>query len=200
MTTGDTPPHKLSDRLGFRLGVVLSMALLPVGLIAVIQSDKILNEVQAHADAALVGETLRAVAPGMRLVRQAQGAASVLAATVPSVLSQPSDACPSMLRAVAPAGAMFTAAEVIDPAGRVICSSVPSAQGTESRVSGDILAHDQPMLARRPGPPPWKGRSSRRQARSGMPLVPGSGPWCCRSLRSGWIRLLARQKRGAILL
>lgn len=179
MTTGDTPPHKLSDRLGFRLGVVLSMALLPVGLIAVIQSDKILNEVQARADAALVGETLRAVAPGMRLVRQAQGAASVLAATVPSVLSQPSDACPSMLRAVAPPGAMFTAAEVIDPAGRVICSSAPSAQGTESRVSGDILAQDQPVLARRPGGNPLE-----------MPIIQAASPvWDASGARVGTVVL-----------
>ena len=55
MTRGATPSHRLSDRLGFRLGLVLSMALLPVGLIAVIQSDKVLSDSQARADAALAG-------------------------------------------------------------------------------------------------------------------------------------------------
>ena len=147
MTPGAPPSHRLSDRLGFRLGLVLSMALLPVGLIAVIQADKVLTDSQAQADAALAGEVLRAVAPGMRLVRQAQGAASALAASALPVLSQPLGGCSQTLRAVAAPGTPFSSAQVIAVDGRVLCTSALSAGAGDDPVSPRLLGADRPMLA-----------------------------------------------------
>ena len=147
MTPGATPSHRLSDRLGFRLGLVLSMALLPVGLIAVIQADKLLTDSQAQADAALAGEVLRAVAPGMRLIRQAQGAASALAATALPVLSQPMGGCSQTLRAVAAPGTPFASAQVVAVDGKVLCTSDLSAIAGDDAVSPDLLEADHPMLA-----------------------------------------------------
>lgn len=147
MTPGATPSHRLSDRLGFRLGLVLSMALLPVGLIAVIQADKLLTDSQAQADAALAGEVLRAVAPGMRLIRQAQGAASALAATALPVLSQPMGGCRQTLRAVAAPGTPFASAQVVAVDGKVLCTSDLSAIAGDDAVSPDLLEADHPMLA-----------------------------------------------------
>jgi two-component sensor histidine kinase len=147
MTPGAPPSHRLSDRLGFRLGLVLSMALLPVGLIAVIQADKLLTDSQAQADAALAGEVLRAVAPGMRLIRQAQGAASALAATALPVLSQPMGGCRQTLRAVAAPGTPFASAQVVAVDGKVLCTSDLSAIAGDDAVSPDLLEADHPMLA-----------------------------------------------------
>jgi two-component sensor histidine kinase len=147
MTPGATPSHRLSDRLGFRLGLVLSMALLPVGLIAVIQADKLLTDSQAQADAAMAGEVLRAVAPGMRLIRQAQGAASALAASALPVLSQPMGGCSQTLRAVAAPGTPFTSAQVVAGDGKVLCTSDLSAIAGDDAVSPDLLGADHPMLA-----------------------------------------------------
>jgi len=123
------------------------MALLPVGLIAVIQADKVLTDSQAQADAALAGEVLRAVAPGMRLVRQAQGAASALAASALPVLSQPLGGCSQTLRAVAAPGTPFSSAQVIAVDGRVLCTSALSAGAGDDPVSPRLLGADRPMLA-----------------------------------------------------
>jgi two-component system, sensor histidine kinase PdtaS len=122
MNSGETPRHRLSDRLGFRLGLVLSMALLPVGLIAVLQSDKVLNEARARAEAALIGETLRAVLPGMRLLRLAQGGATTLAAILPQFTTRPAE-CDGVLRGMVVPGSIFVAADYFAPDGRVVCTS-----------------------------------------------------------------------------
>jgi len=147
MTPGAKPSHRLSDRLGFRLGLVLSMALLPVGLIAVIQADKVLTDSQAQADAALAGEVLLAVAPGMRLVRQAQGAALALAASVLPVLSQPPGGCSQTLRVLATPGTPIRSAQVVALDGGVLCTSALSDGGRDDPVSLRLLGADRPMLA-----------------------------------------------------
>lgn len=150
MIEGRPPPHRLSDRLGFRLGLVLSMALLPVGLIAVIQSNKVLNEAQARSEAALVGETLRAVAPSMRLVRQAQGAAAAVGATMLPVLTEPDPTCDSVLRSLVVPGSMFQTADYVDRSGRVLCSADPARPGPPSQLLDQLRATDQPLLTSLP--------------------------------------------------
>lgn len=173
MTRGATPSHRISDRLGFRLGLVLSMALLPVGLIAVIQSDKILADSQAQSDAALAGETLRAVAPGMRLVRQSQGAASALAASVLPVLSQPPGGCSTTLRAVVAPGTPFTSAQIIAADGRVLCTSALSAGGGDDPLSLRGPGADRPMLEATPTDDP----SAPRVIQASSPVWDALGAW-----------------------
>lgn len=147
MTRGATPSHRISDRLGFRLGLVLSLALLPVGLIAVIQSDKVLTDSQVQSDTALAGETLRALAPGMRLIRQAQGAALALAASALPVLSQADGGCAKTLQAVASPGTPFTTAQVLALDGSLLCTSALPAGGRDAAVPLKLLRADRPMLA-----------------------------------------------------
>lgn len=72
--------RKFTDRLGVRLGMVIGLALLPVGLMAVFQASDLLAEARARSEAALAGETLRAVRPKLALIKRAQGAAEALAA------------------------------------------------------------------------------------------------------------------------
>lgn len=79
--------NRFTDRLGFRLGLVLSMALLPIGLLAVLQARSLIGEAQARSEAALAGETLRVLLPELRLIRQGQGAAEALAAVAPVLLA-----------------------------------------------------------------------------------------------------------------
>ena len=66
--TGAAPdaPRRLTDRLGFRLAALLSLALLPVGLIAVSQSAYLMREARARSEAAILGATLRAALPQLR--------------------------------------------------------------------------------------------------------------------------------------
>ncbi|MFU8882598.1 MAG: sensor histidine kinase [Rhodobacterales bacterium] len=67
------------DRLGVRLALLLSVALLPVGLIAVLQSVSLLKEAEARSEAALMGETLMIVQSELQVLQRAQGMAVVIA-------------------------------------------------------------------------------------------------------------------------
>lgn len=83
------------DRLGVRLGLVIGLALLPVGLMAVMQASDLLTEARARSEAALAGETLRAVRPKLAMIKRAQGAAEALAA-----MDAQGDACPALRRLI----------------------------------------------------------------------------------------------------
>ncbi len=70
--------RRAPDRLGVRLAVLLSVALLPVGLIAVLQSGSLLREAEARSEAALMGETLMIVQTELQVLQRAQGMAAAL--------------------------------------------------------------------------------------------------------------------------
>lgn len=126
MSEGTNGRRRFIDRLGFRLGLVLSMALLPIGLLAVLQARSLMGEAQARSEAALAGETLRILLPELRLIRQGQGAAEVLSTTVPIILAatpgDPTGCDSAMARTVAGSGIYAYAAYVtID--GAIACAS-----------------------------------------------------------------------------
>jgi hypothetical protein len=82
------PP--LLQRLGFRLSLLLAVALLPLGVIALFQTSAWLDAAREQRAAVLMGETLRASAPVTGLIREAQGAAAALARTVRPLLDDES--------------------------------------------------------------------------------------------------------------
>ncbi|OYU17780.1 MAG: histidine kinase [Rhodobacteraceae bacterium PARR1] len=104
------------DSFAVRLGLVLTLALLPVGLMAMIQSAKVVAEARARSEAALAGETLRAVRPHLALIQQARGAVAVLAGLDPAT-------CGAVLPHVMkmPGGIVF--AGLYDPTGRRLCGA-----------------------------------------------------------------------------
>ena len=92
-----SPP--IPQRLGFRLAFALAVSLLPLGIISGLQSASLLEEARARSEAALLGETLLAVAPSAGLIRGAREAAAALAASMPPV-SQDDAACSAVMRRV----------------------------------------------------------------------------------------------------
>jgi hypothetical protein len=72
----------LTQRLGFRLAALLAVALLPLGVISLLQAGAWLDAAREQKAAALAGETLRVSAPITGLIREAQGSAEALALTV----------------------------------------------------------------------------------------------------------------------
>ena len=99
------------DSFAVRLGLVLTLALLPVGLMAMIQSGKVVAEVRARSEAALAGQTLRAVRPHLALIQQARGAVAVLAGLDPSL-------CDRVLPQVMTLSGGVLFAGLYDPDGR----------------------------------------------------------------------------------
>ncbi|KFE35249.1 sensor histidine kinase [Thioclava atlantica] len=114
------------DGLGARLAVMLAVALFPLLLIAILQSASVVREAQARSEAALMGETMRAVAGETRVIQHAQDAARVLANTVQPLVVN-SDACAAWMKQIAGAFPYFSLVAFIPDSGKMTCSNTGKA-------------------------------------------------------------------------
>lgn len=110
--------RRFIDLLGVRLGLVLGLALLPIGLIAGFQSTDLITKAQDHAESALIAETMRAVRPQIAAVQRAQGTAIALAALPHSLI----DDCEPILRQAIVQGG-FASAGLYGADGSLRCST-----------------------------------------------------------------------------
>lgn len=139
--------HRFIDRLGVRLGLVIGLALLPVGAMAVIQANDLLSEARARSEAALAGETLRAVRPKLGLIKRAQGAAEALAA-----MRSGSTACDGLRRMVE--GGVFAFAGIYGTDGKALCRTTEAPASFEgSRGLAAMLTGPGAGLSLVPGAP-----------------------------------------------
>ena len=150
MTPRGPSRRRFTEMLGFRLGFVLSMALLPVGLLAVLQARSLMTEARARSEAALVGETLRATQPELRLIRQGQGAAEALASVapilVPAATSDPAG-CDSVMAKAVGSSDIYSYAAFLALDGRILCASD---RGVTPPVdAGRIASLDLPLIPTR---------------------------------------------------
>lgn len=138
--------RRFTDLLGVRLGLVLGLALLPVGLVAVAQSADLIANARTHSEAALAGETLRAVRPQLSAIKRAQGAAEAVAA----LRLQDEEGCNSLLARLVGQGG-YASAAVYDTDGQTRCST-PDATPTldASPAASRVVTEGQPSLAARP--------------------------------------------------
>ena len=128
MTGAPAPDHppaarpRLTARRGARLAVMLAIALFPILLISVFQASSLLREARARSEAALMGETMRAVAGETRLIQEAQGTARVLARVLSTM---PTDApeCSALMRSVTEGAPFISLAAFVPPSGMMTCSS-----------------------------------------------------------------------------
>lgn len=84
--------------LGFRLGFLLSLAILPIGLISVVQTLNLSHEAARSGELALLGRTAAAAAGERALIQGALGTADALGPAVLETQDVDSDACISMMR------------------------------------------------------------------------------------------------------
>jgi two-component system, sensor histidine kinase PdtaS len=141
MTSKSVRMARLPDRLDVRLALLLSVALLPVGLIAVLQSVSLLNEARARSEAALMGETLMIVQSELRLLQRGQG----MVATLADKLAQgeqidtqsPTDAaitaqsCATMVPLVQAQLTPAAQVALFDAAGAPVCSTAQALDGLD---------------------------------------------------------------------
>ncbi|WP_422075444.1 sensor histidine kinase [Tranquillimonas rosea] len=110
------------DRLDIRLVLVLGLALLPVGLIAVVQTYRIIDLAENQFRAALVGETLSAARSERDILLREIGASRALVPIVENDLDSP-DQCSSVLTDLVQRSENIAFAGVIDTDGSVFCGS-----------------------------------------------------------------------------
>ncbi len=115
------PP--LVRRLGFRLSTLLAVALLPLGVISLLQASAWLAAARDQRAAILFGETLRVSAPVTGLIQEAQGSAEALSLTVTRFLDDEAacDALMTRLKAEAEGGYSVVSFVPID--GRMTCAA-----------------------------------------------------------------------------
>ncbi|AGT10500.1 histidine kinase dimerization/phosphoacceptor domain -containing protein [Paracoccus aminophilus] len=109
--------------LGFRLGSLLSVAILPIGLISVIQTLHLSREYERSAEIALLGRTASAAAGERALLQGALGSADALGPAVLETLSNPT-ACSEIMARFIESTAIFAYAGFTTMKGQSACSSI----------------------------------------------------------------------------
>lgn len=124
--------RRLGDRLefakslGFRLGALLSVAILPIGMISLIQNLNLQREAQRSAEIALLGRTASAAAGERALLQGALGSADALGPAVLEVMGNP-QACSDLMRHFAERSAIYSGAAFVPTDGMSTCHSGPTA-------------------------------------------------------------------------
>ncbi len=142
-----------TDSLGFRLGLLLSLALLPLGVIAILQTVSTVRESEARAQAALLGETLLAVDGQLRVIQRARGLAEALATTYETIVTGENE-CNTLMQAFSDDADRFSMVAFVPLNGQITCDSV----GRDFDVSEDpiyqqLLTANAPRFAVNPRAP-----------------------------------------------
>lgn len=110
----------LTKSLGARIAFLMSLAMLPLGLISIYQTSVVVDEAQDLSKAALLSETVAAASGERELIQQALGAAQGLASAVARV---PNEACVSILQNFIDSQRLFVFASFVAADGKMNCSS-----------------------------------------------------------------------------
>lgn len=108
--------------LGFRLGMLLSIAILPIGMISILQTMHLSREAERSSEIAIQGRTAAAAAGERALLQGAIGTADALGSSVLALLGTP-EACSQMMRDFVQRSATFVYAGFTNIEGRNTCSS-----------------------------------------------------------------------------
>ena len=135
MTNDAAPPRRaLRPGLASQLVLVLSIAILPLGLISVYQTNNVLQERQSLSEAALLARTQKAVSESREVIRSAIGAAQTLAVQIPALRTdQPT--CDMVMSKVVERSGVFTFAGYRDNQDGLICTSKPVSGESGSALS-----------------------------------------------------------------
>ena len=110
-----------SGSLGVRVAALLSVALLPIGLIAVLQTAQVDTVAREREELTYLAMTERAAAREGRLVERAIGVASALAALVPSFRDDP-QRCREVFGPLTDGDGDYVFAGYVEASGRMTCS------------------------------------------------------------------------------
>ncbi|EPX83124.1 hypothetical protein ruthe_02741 [Rubellimicrobium thermophilum DSM 16684] len=114
--------RKRAGPLGLRLASLIAVALLPLGVVSLLQADAWLEAARASRAALLEGATLRAAATEVGLLREAQGAAQALALAV-APLTANEAACDAALSRIAAQSPQYSVVGFVAADGRMTCAA-----------------------------------------------------------------------------
>ncbi|KZY34732.1 histidine kinase [Roseovarius sp. HI0049] len=114
--------RRLRPGLAFRLAIVLSLAMLPLGLISVFQTLKVLEERRALSETALLEQTQQAVSETLEVIRSAVSSARTLAVAV-EAFSTSNQSCDLVMSKVVDTSELYSFAGFIDSEMQLVCAS-----------------------------------------------------------------------------
>lgn len=154
-----------ASSLGFRLGSTLVMALLPLGILSVVQTWVALDQMEETTLDGIGGASLEAVRPQIDLIRDARSTARTLAAILsPGTVG--GEGCSARLAAAAGTIPQVTMVAYVPAEGPITCAS------SEAKAE---MAED-PFIAALPTLPEPSLRYSPRGPVSGLPVIVVGAP------------------------
>ncbi len=115
---------KVQPKLAARLMLVLSIAIMPLGLISVYQTHRVLQERQSLSETALLGRTEQAVSESRKVIQKAFTSAETLAILLTEL--PPGDGtCDALMQRVVQSSDQIVFAGYNDDALGLVCSSKP---------------------------------------------------------------------------
>lgn len=111
-----------TPNLALQLGLGLSFAILPLGLVSVYQTYKVLEERQALSGTALLERTQQAVAESRDIIQSAVSSAETLAITV-TVFDFAEDTCDAVMARVVEENSIYSFAGFVDDGLNLVCAS-----------------------------------------------------------------------------
>lgn len=134
------------DRLDIRLVALLGLALLPIGLIAMVQTYRVIAEADRNAAAALTGATLTAATNEREGLLRVRGAAQIAAKVVPLLVSD-EEACSDWLSDFVDGYDGVTFAGYVSTEGIVACGSDGAgADVRDTRIFRENMADPVPSV------------------------------------------------------
>ena len=113
------------QRLGARLAFMVAIAMLPLGLLGLVQSRAANDEAGQRANLAIMDETLRAATPQIRLILAAQVMAATLSKSVSlSEVFKDTALCREVMRQVAADEPALSLVAFVPLSGQLSCTSV----------------------------------------------------------------------------
>jgi len=113
---------KFTERLGFRLAFLLSVALLPLGLIALVQTWRMAQDAEIAAESALLQRTSSAAAGERAMIESALGASEALSQALLESVGNDA-ACSQILHEYVARSPIYAFAGFIPTDGQMSCSS-----------------------------------------------------------------------------
>ncbi len=142
--------REMSGGLGFRLLIMLTLALVPLGAIAVIQNNRAESEAQRSAETALLGLTFESVSGELALIQSAFGSADALGSVALDKRDDPGQCDEALADFVETAG-LFIFAGFTDPEGAMLCASEQTdADLSDAALFERVRERDEPVIERDP--------------------------------------------------
>lgn len=113
---------KFTERLGFRLAFLLSVALLPLGMIALVQTWRMAQDAEIAAETALLQRTTNAAAGERAMIESALGASEALSQALLETVGNDA-ACSQILSDYVGRSPIYVFAGFVPTDGRMGCSS-----------------------------------------------------------------------------